>query len=169
MRFSKIKDNDIANGKGINMSLWTQGCPHHCRGCFNMETWDYNGGKEFGTKDLYYIINNIDKDNVKRNLSILGGEPLCSPNIEGVLKLCKKIKEIYPSKKIYLWTGYLFEEFDHTQKEVLKYIDVLVDGRFDETKKNINLRLRGSSNQRIIDVKKSVEKNKIVLFDENLV
>ena len=82
MRFSKIKQNDIANGMGIVMSLWTQGCPHHCKGCFNVETWDFNGGKEFTEEDKKYIIENIDKNNIKRNLSILGGEPLCPDNIE---------------------------------------------------------------------------------------
>ncbi|MGL5316662.1 MAG: 4Fe-4S cluster-binding domain-containing protein, partial [Peptostreptococcaceae bacterium] len=104
MRFSKIKDNDIANGEGIVMSLWTQGCPHHCKGCFNMETWDFDGGKEFTEEDKYYILQNIDKNNIKRNLSILGGEPLCPENVQGVIKLCKDFKEIYPEKLIYVWT-----------------------------------------------------------------
>ena len=85
MRFSKIKDNDIANGLGITMSFWTQGCPHHCKGCFNKETWDYNGGKEFTKDDLEYIIANINKNNIKRDLSILGGEPLCIQNVKGVI------------------------------------------------------------------------------------
>lgn len=153
MRFSKIKDNDIANGEGIVLSLWTQGCPHHCKGCFNVETWDFNGGREFTTKDKQYIFDNIDKNNIKRNLSILGGEPLCPQNLEGVINLCKEFKNKYPDKMIYVWTGYLFEEFTKQQDEILKYIDVLVDGKFEEDKKNISLKLRGSTNQRIIYLK----------------
>jgi len=153
MRFSKIKDNDIANGEGIVLSLWTQGCPHHCKGCFNVETWDFNGGREFTAKDKQYIFDNIDKNNIKRNLSILGGEPLCPQNLEGVINLCKEFKNKYPDKMIYVWTGYLFEEFTKQQDEILKYIDVLVDGKFEEDKKNISLKLRGSTNQRIIYLK----------------
>lgn len=166
MRFSKIKDNDIANGLGINMSLWTQGCPHHCRGCFNRETWDYNGGREFNNEDLKYIVNNIDKNNIKRNLSILGGEPLCPPNIDGVLEVCIEFKKIYPNKKIYLWTGYEFEDFDESQKEILNYVDVLIDGKFEEDKKNITLFLRGSNNQRIINAKDTLINNRVVLYNE---
>jgi len=153
MRFSKIKDNDIANGEGIVLSLWTQGCPHHCKGCFNLETWDFDGGREFTAKDKQYIFDNIDKNNIKRNLSILGGEPLCPQNLEGVINLCKEFKNKYPDKMIYVWTGYLFEEFTKQQDEILKYIDVLVDGKFEEDKKNISLKLRGSTNQRIIYLK----------------
>ena len=120
MRFSKIKLNDIANGVGITLSLWTQGCPHKCKGCFNRETWDFNGGMEFTKADEDYIINIINADNVKRDLSILGGEPLCPQNI------------------------------DTKQAEVLKYIDILVDGMFELDKKNLSLTMRGSSNQRIL-------------------
>lgn len=168
MRFSKIKENDIANGIGINLSLWTQGCPHQCRKCFNVETWDFESGKEFTQNDLKYIIDNIDKNNIKRNLSILGGEPLCPPNVRGVIEVCREFKKSYPNKAIYLWSGYVFEDLDELQMEVLKYIDVLVDGKFEEDKKNLNLMLRGSSNQRIINVKESLEKNNIVLYEESL-
>lgn len=165
MRYSKIKDNDIANGKGIMMSLWTQGCPHRCKGCFNPETWNYNGGMEFTEKEEQYILENINAFNVPRNLSILGGEPLCPQNVDGVLALCKKFKEIYPEKMIYIWTGYVLEDFNDTQKEVLNYIDFLIDGQFIKDLKNLSLKLRGSSNQRIIDVKKSINEKKIVLID----
>ena len=152
MRFSKIKDNDIANGEGIVMSLWTQGCPHHCKGCFNLETWDFDSGKEFKEEDKEYILQNIDKNNIKRNLSILGGEPLCNQNIQGVISLCKAFKEKYPEKIIYVWTGYVLEEFDDTQKKILDYIDVLIDGKFEIDNKDLSLKLRGSTNQRIIDI-----------------
>ena len=118
MRFSKIKDNDIANGVGITMSLWTQGCPHHCKGCFNKETWNFEDGEEFTQEDLKYIIESINKNNIKRDLSILGGEPLCPQNVEGVITLCKEFKRHYPEKLIYLWTGYTIENFDDIQKEM---------------------------------------------------
>ncbi len=164
MRFSKIKDNDIANGLGITMSFWTQGCPHHCKGCFNKETWNYNSGKEFTDKDLNYILTNINKNNIKRDLSILGGEPLCPENIEGVINLCKEFKRNYPEKIIYLWTGYTIENFDNTQKEILNYIDILVDGKFEEENKNLSIKLRGSSNQRVIDVKQYLENDTVILY-----
>ena len=165
MRINRIKDSDIANGFGITMSLWTQGCPHHCKGCFNKETWNFTDGEEFTEENLNYIIDNIDKHNVKRDLSILGGEPLCDENIEGVLQVCQTFKEKYPQKKIYIWTGYTVENFNELQKEIFKYADILVDGKFEEDKKNITLTLRGSSNQRIIDVKETFKENKLVLFD----
>ena len=152
MKISQIKDNDVANGLGISMSVWTQGCPHHCKGCFNKSTWSYDDGREFTDDDLNYVIKNINKDNVKRNLSILGGEPLCPENVEGVINLCKTIREIYPNKKIYIWTGYTFEEFNSTQKEIVKYVDTIIDGKFEIDKRDLSLMLRGSSNQRIINI-----------------
>ena len=164
MKFIKIKDNDIANGVGITMSLWTQGCPHHCKGCFNMETWDFNKGKEFTELDLKYIFDNINKNDIHRDLSILGGEPLCPQNIEGVINLCKELKKIYPNKKIYIWTGYTLEEFNDTQKSILKYIDMIVDGKFIEEKRNLSLKFRGSENQRVINVKETLKNKKIILI-----
>ena len=150
MKISQIKDNDVANGIGISMSVWTQGCPHHCKGCFNRGTWNYDDGREFTDDDLSYIIKNINKDNVNRNLSILGGEPLCPENVEGVIRLCRVIKSIYPNKKIYLWTGYVYEDFNSIQKEIIKCVDIIIDGKFELDKKDLSLMLRGSSNQRII-------------------
>lgn len=167
MRFAKIKDNDIANGIGITMSFWTQGCPHHCKGCFNEETWGFNGGQKFKKEHLDYIINNINKNNINRNLSILGGEPLCPQNIDGVIYLCQEFKKVYKNKIIYLWTGYTIEQFNEKQKHILNYIDVLIDGKFEEKNKNLSINLRGSVNQRVIDVKKTLEKNSIVLHDLN--
>ena len=165
MRFSKIKDNDIANGLGITMSLWTQGCPHHCVGCFNKETWDYDAGKEFTEDDFNYIIENIDKNNIKRDLSILGGEPLCPENVDEVIILCKEFKKHYPDKMIYLWTGYTLEDFNDVQNEILRYIDVLIDGKLELENRNLSIMLRGSSNQRVIDVKKTLDENKITLYE----
>lgn len=164
MRFSKIKDNDIANGLGITMSFWTQGCPHHCKGCFNKETWNFEDGEEFTQEDLKYIIENINKNNIKRDLSILGGEPLCPQNVEGVITLCKEFKRHYPEKLIYLWTGYTIENFDDIQKEILNYIDILIDGKFEEDRKNLYIKLRGSSNQRVIDVKRYLEDDAVILY-----
>lgn len=165
MRINRIKDNDIANGFGITMSIWTQGCPHHCKGCFNEETWNFTDGEEFTEDKLNYIIENINKHNIKRDLSILGGEPLCPENISGVIHLCKIFKNKYPEKKIYIWTGYIIEHFNEAQKEILKYVDVLVDGKFEEDKKNISLALRGSSNQRVIDIKETLQKKQLILFN----
>lgn len=165
MRINKIKDNDIANGFGITMSVWTQGCPHHCKGCFNGETWSFTDGEEFTEDKLNYIIDNIDKNNIKRDLSILGGEPLCPENIEGVISICKAFKDKYPERKIYIWTGYVVENFNELQKEIFKYADILVDGKFEEDNKNISLTLRGSSNQRVINVKETLKENKLILFD----
>lgn len=165
MKYSKIKNNDIANGIGITLSVWTQGCPHHCSGCFNPETWDYNKGKFFTEEDELYVLNNINSFNIYRNLSILGGEPLCPENINGVISLCRKFKEKYPEKLIYVWTGYTLENFNKTQRELLDYIDILIDGKFVDKLKSLSLQLRGSSNQRVIDVKKSLNNNKIITMN----
>lgn len=165
MRFTEIKLNDIANSNtGITLSVWTQGCPHKCKGCFNMETWDFNGGRDFTYKDLDYVVSNINKNGIERSLSILGGEPLAPSNVIGVIELCKTIKELYPKKTIYLWTGYVFEEFDIDQREALKYVDILVDGKFEIDKRDIALKLKGSSNQRLISVKESLQTGEIVLY-----
>lgn len=164
LRFSKIKDNDVANGVGITMSLWTQGCPHHCPECFNKETWNYKGGKEFTSDDMQYIIDNIDIHGISRNLSILGGEPLCPENIKGVIDVCKEFKKHFPNKTIYLWTGYVLEDFTAIQSGVLAYIDILIDGRFDVNKKDLLLKMRGSSNQRIIDIQESMKQGQLVEY-----
>ncbi len=163
MKYNTIKLNDIANSEnGINISIWCQGCPHHCKGCFNKETWDFNKGIEYTEETFKYICENINNYGVKRNLSILGGEALCEQNVLGVIDLCKKFKERYPNKKILLWTGYTYEKLSLEQQYVLQYIDILVDGKFEIDKKDISLKMRGSSNQRIINVKESLKQNKIV-------
>ena len=165
MRYIKIKGNDIANGEGVSVSLWTQGCPHHCKGCFNTETWDFNKGNEFKEEQAYEVLKLLDARGVQRNLSILGGEPLCSQNIDGVLALCKFIKELRPHTKIYVWTGYTIEELTEKYSlEKFEIIDVLIDGRFDESLKDITLTMRGSTNQRVIDIKETIEKQKIVNY-----
>lgn len=166
MKYAKIKPNDVANGEGVVVSLWTQGCPHRCKGCQNPETWNFNKGKVFTDKDRDYIIECLTKNNIKRDFSVLGGEPLCSHNVLGVLDLCKYIKDKIPGIRIYVWTGYLFEnliKFDYI-KEGLKHIDILIDGKYIEENKDLTLKLRGSNNQRIIDVDKSLKENKVFLY-----
>lgn len=159
MRYTKIRPNDVTNGEGIMVSLWTQGCPHHCKGCFNKETWDFNKGKEFKEEQAHEILRLLDDKGVERNLSILGGEPLCPPNIEGVLSLCGFIKERRPKTKIYLWTGYTLEELvKEYSLETFKDIDVMIDGKFDESQKDLTLTMRGSSNQRILDIQVLLKK-----------
>ena len=165
-RISTIKPNDIANGKGIVVSVWFQGCPFHCKGCHNPQTWNFNDGEEFTQEHIDKVLGYMEVNNINRNLSILGGEPLCPPNVEGALELCRVFKEKYPNKIIYLWTGYTLEEFNDIQMEVLRYIDVLIDGRFEIDKRNLSLKFRGSSNQRVIDVKKTLTEGKIILYKE---
>ena len=165
-RISTIKLNDIANGNGVTVSVWFQGCPHRCKDCHNPQTWNFNDGEEFTQEHIDKVFEYIEKNNINRNLSVLGGEPLCSQNVEGTLELCKQFKKRYPEKTIYLWTGYELSEFNNIQMEVLIYIDVLIDGRFEVDKKDLSLKFRGSSNQRVIDVKKSLKEGKAILFEE---
>lgn len=167
-RVATIKPNDTANGEGVVVSVWYQGCPHHCKGCFNKETWDYNGGEFFSDIHIKKVIESIKKNGVNRNLSILGGESLCEQNREDVLRLCEEVKKEYPKIKIYLWSGYLYEEIITfgLGKDILKNIDILIDGKFEEDKKDISLKMRGSTNQRIIDVKESLKENKVILYNK---
>lgn len=149
MRISGINENDVVNGKGICVSVFMQGCPHQCKGCFNPETWDFKGGRaiEDEQKEINNILNLINQNGVQRNLSILGGEPLHKINISFVKDLLKQAKEKYPTIKTFVWTGYLLEELD---KNDLQNIDILIDGKFVEELRDISLELRGSSNQRIL-------------------
>lgn len=167
MRYNKIKPNDIANGGGIVVSLWIQGCVHRCKGCHNPETWNFGEGKEFESKIVDEILEMLDKDGIKRDLSILGGEPLCPANYDGIMTLLSTIKSERPHTRVYLWTGYTLEELlkRHLIKE-FKNIDILIDGRFEEDKKDLTLKYRGSSNQRVIDMKKSINNKKIILHCE---
>ena len=164
MKYNKIRKMDIANGPGVRVSVFFQGCSFHCKGCFNQETWDFLGGKEFGEEEINTILD-LAKEDYITGLSILGGEPMHPNNIEGTTKLAKLFKEKYPNKTIWAWSGFLFDDYVKNQ-EVSKYIDVLVEGQFIEELKNPTLKWRGSSNQRVIDVTKSLKNNKIVLFCE---
>lgn len=164
MRYNKIRKMDVSNGEGIRVSIFMQGCVFNCEGCFNPETHDFNGGKEFTDETIDRILELCSKDYIV-GLSILGGEPLHAKNIDGTTKLAKIFKETYPNKTLWVWSGFLFDR-DLKGKEVLNYIDVLVDGQFDIKLFNPKLAWRGSSNQRVIDVKKSLEKNEVVLKEE---
>lgn len=170
MHFASIKNFDIANGIGVRVSLFVSGCNHHCKECFNEEAWDFNYGKEFSDEEINAIIDMLKPDYIK-GLTLLGGEPMEPRNQEGILPLVKLVREKYPSKNIWCYSGFTFEqimkmsETIESTRELLKYIDVLVDGKFVIEKKDISLKFRGSSNQRIIDLPKSLEKKEVVLLD----
>jgi len=155
---------DVSNGPGIRVSIFMQGCTFHCKNCFNSETWDFKGGEEFTDETINKVIDLCKLDHIK-GLSVLGGEPLHPLNIEGTTKLVKKFKETYPDKNVWVWSGFLFDK-DLKDKEVLNYIDVLVDGTYKDELHDFRLKYCGSSNQRVIDVKKSLEKNKLILLEE---
>ena len=163
MRYNLIRMMDISNGPGVRVSIFMQGCEFRCENCFNPETWDFRGGKEFTDSTIKEVLDYADKDHIE-GLSILGGEPLHPKNIEGTAKLAKAFKERYPNKNVWVWTGYLFEELSKDE-EVFKYIDVLVDGKYVDELHDFNLKWRGSSNQRVIDIEKSLKANEIVLCE----
>lgn len=158
MKYAGIIKNDIANGPGVRVSFWVQGCPHKCYNCQNPETWNFDGGKEFTAETLQEIKDALTANGIQRNLSILGGEPLCQENLFLTMLVIKEVKEQFPNINIYLWTGYTIEELKGKSNPHLKYIlnniDVLIDGRYLDSKRDITLSLRGSSNQNIIDMKK---------------
>ena len=160
MRYNKIRKMDIADGPGVRVSVFLQGCTFHCKNCFNKETWDFNGGEEFTDQTIEEILELCGKSHIA-GLSILGGEPMHPKNIKGTIKLAKAFKEKYPNKDLWSWTGFLYENI--YDKEIFKYLDVLVDGQFDEELKDPRLKWRGAGNQRVIDIKKSQKKGEIVL------
>ena len=164
MRYNLIRKMDISNGPGVRVSIFMQGCHFHCKNCFNPETWDFEGGNEFNQDIIDKVLNLCDKEHIK-GLSILGGEPMHPKNIEGTTKLAKAFKEKFPNKNLWVWSGFRFDE-DLKDKEVLNYIDVLVDGTYQDELHNPTLKWRGSSNQRVIDVQKSINENKIILFEK---
>lgn len=154
MHYGKINPIDIANGPGVRVSLFVSGCRNRCEGCFQPETWSFTYGKEFGSETLLELLMMLGEPNVA-GLSILGGDPFEEENRDEVLNICKAVKFSYPEKDIWVWTGYLWE--DLKDLPVMKYIDVLVDGPFEKDKKDLTLFYRGSSNQRVLDVQKSLE------------
>ena len=167
IRYAGLDKNDIVNGKGFCVSFWTQYCPHKCKGCHNPETWSETGGLLIEYDNLLKeILQAISANGILRNFSLLGGEPLCEENIDLIEKLIKDIKQQYPNILIYCWTGYRFEDLRQKYKNVLQDIDVLIDGKFILEQRDITLKWRGSSNQRVIDCKKSLAENKIILKED---
>ena len=160
MRYNKIRKMDISNGPGVRVSIFMQGCTFNCKNCFNPETHDFAGGKEFDQNVIDKVLELCVNENVE-GLSILGGEPMHPKNIDGTRDLAKAFKEKYPNKNIWVWSGFTFDK-DLKGKDVLNYIDVLVDGQFKEELHNPMLKWRGSSNQRVIDVQKSLKENKVI-------
>ena len=163
MRFHKIRKMDISNGPGVRVSIFMQGCTFNCKNCFNPETHDFKGGREFLDETIDKVLDLCGFDHIV-GLSILGGEPMHPVNIEGTTKLAKKFREKYPDKTIWVWSGFLFDR-DLKDKEVLKYIDVLVDGQYKDELHNPKLKYCGSSNQRVIDVKQSLLRDEVILLE----
>ena len=173
MKYATIKDYDISNGLGIRISLFVSGCTHKCPGCFNEVAWDFEYGEEFDKNVEDKLIKMLEPSYIA-GLTLLGGEPFEVQNQKTLLPFIKRVKETYPNKNIWAFTGYLFDKDLLNQSrarcevtdELLTYIDVLVDGPFILSKKDIALKFRGSDNQRIIDVKKSLSENKVILIEE---
>ncbi len=172
MNYAAIKPRDIANGPGIRVSLFVSGCRHHCKGCFNPETWSFSYGEEYTPQVQERILTAMEKPYI-RGLTLLGGEPFEPENQPHVLGLVKAVRERFPGKTVWCYSGYTLETDILAGKlgpkditmELLSNLDVLVDGEFHEKEKNPQLRFRGSENQRVIDVKKTLENGTVVLWD----
>lgn len=164
MRYNKIRKMDISNGPGIRVSVFMQGCSFNCKNCFNPETHDFCGGKEFTNETIDKILGLCESDTIE-GLSILGGEPLHPNNIEGTTKLSKAFKARFPDKDLWIWSGFSFEK-DLRDKEVVNYADVIVDGRYRDEERNPALKWKGSANQRVIDIKRTLKNNDITLYEQ---
>lgn len=173
MNYAEIKNCDIANGLGVRVSLFVSGCTHHCKNCFNQMTWDFDYGEVFDESVEQKIIDYL-KPNHITGLTLLGGEPMEPANQRALLPFVKKVKALYPQKDIWVYSGYVFDKELMQESrarcevtdELLSYIDVLVDGRFVEELKDISLKFRGSSNQRIIDIQESLKNKTVVLYKD---
>lgn len=173
MNYATIKNCDIANGPGVRVSLFVSGCTHHCKGCFNQEAWDFHFGKPFTQETIDRILAMLAPGYI-RGLTLLGGEPFEPENQGPIVELLRQVKAKFPEKSVWAFSGYLFDRDilpgklgdPAITREYLGYLDVLVDGPFVEAKKDLALRFRGSSNQRLIDVPKSLKENKIVLWED---
>lgn len=179
IRYASIRKLDISNGENIGVALFTQGCPFnpHCHNCFNPDTWDFNGGKEWTTKTEDKLIELASKPYIKR-LSILGGEPLADENLDGVFHLVNRFRLLFPNKSIWLYSGYtwnqLFEddEFDisggitenQTRRAIILSCDVMVDGRYIDSQRNPSKKWAGSDNQHVIDIKQSLKQGEMILY-----
>lgn len=173
MNYAEIKNCDIANGLGVRVSLFVSGCTHHCKNCFNEMTWDFHYGNVFDETVEQRILDYLKPKHIT-GLTLLGGEPMEPANQRALLPFVKKVKTMYPDKDIWLYSGYVFDKEllqesrarCEVTDELLSYIDVLVDGRFVEELKDISLKFRGSSNQRIIDVQESLKSKQVVLYKD---
>lgn len=166
MRIAGLIRNDVVNGYDVCVSVWVQGCPFHCDGCHNPQTWSFGLGIEVEEDEfMNKVITAIKENNIKRNLSFLGGEPLCEQNYPFVKKLITEVKKHFPDIHIYIWTGYVWENLDENQMEVVKLSDQIIDGQFILKLRDISIPFRGSTNQRIIDVNKSLESNSIITVE----
>lgn len=159
MKYAGIIENDFSAAPGVCVTFFTQGCPHHCKGCHNPETWDFEGGEKYTRFVTQRILNAINANGIQRDFCIMGGEPLCKENVVLVAPLIKIVKEHFPDIKIYVWTGYSYyildelKEFDGDLEYILKNIDCLIDGKYEEDQRDVTLKMRGSTNQRILYLK----------------
>lgn len=158
MKYAGLVKNDLSAAPGISVSFFTQGCPHRCKGCHNPETWDFKGGKEFTPQVLDEIYEALMANGIQRSFCIMGGEPLCEDNLLLTYMIIENVRQHFPEIKIYIWSGYYYEELlqmtNPKVKLILENTDVLIDGPYDETLRNVTLQLRGSSNQSIIYLKR---------------
>lgn len=166
MRYASIRNLDISNGEGVGVALFVQGCPFHCYNCFNPQTWDFNSGEEWNDDVRNDFLNIIQQCEYSDRITIIGGEPLCEQNRFDVGILINDIKTQFSRKSIWLYTGYTWEELinDMSLFNIIRFVDVLVDGRYVDELRDITLPFRGSSNQRIIDVQQSLKQDKVVLY-----
>ena len=167
MNYEKIDKCSVSNGIGVRTVLWVSGCDIHCKNCHNQSTWDFNSGIPFTDDTMQEILYDLSKPYIK-GLTLSGGHPLDPQNAPEVLKIVKRVKMVFPNKDIWIYSGYEWENIikDETLREILKYTDVLVDGAYVDELRYISLPFRGSSNQRIIDVEKSLTENKVILWQE---
>lgn len=179
MRYASIRNLDISNGEGVGVSFFVQGCPFHCKNCFNSETWDFNGGKEWTEETKNKFMELINRPYIKR-VSFLGGECLADQNLDEILKLVKQIRISFPEKTIWLYTGFTWNQIMHPivtddfnterdkilekRKKIVSSCNVLIDGKYIDEQKDLTKKWAGSSNQRVIDIQKSLAQNKIVLY-----
>ena len=181
MRYNQIRECDIANGEGIGVALFVQGCHFHCYNCFNPETWDFNGGKEWTLETEDKLIELASRPYIKR-LSILGGEPLADENLDGVLHLINRFRILFPNKNIWIYSGYTLnqimnpvitddfnpkrDELIHKRQDIIKQCTIMVDGRYIDSQRNSSKKWAGSDNQRVIDIQQSIQKGEIVLWTD---
>ena len=167
MNYEKIDKCSVSNGAGVRTVLWVSGCDIHCRNCQNPQTWDFNSGIPFTDDTMQEILYDLSKPYIK-GLTLSGGHPLDPHNAPKVLEIVKRVKMVFPNKDIWIYSGYEWENIikDETLREIMRYTDVLVDGAYIDELRDISLPFRGSSNQRIIDVEKSLAENKVILWEE---